>query len=95
LPRSVTPRMGELIGPQFIVNFRKGAGTALAAVIACLDAELKMSLGDDVIRKRLLSHGATIRHGTPAEAGALMKSEMEKGAKVVRATGNRVYGRLL
>src|SRR3954470_24057275 len=31
LSRSITPRMGELIGQQFIVDFRGGAGTTLAA----------------------------------------------------------------
>ncbi len=31
LARSITPRMGELIGQQFIVDFRGGAGTTLAA----------------------------------------------------------------
>src|SRR5689334_1281849 len=33
LSRSITPRMGELIGQQFIVDFRGGAGTTLAAGI--------------------------------------------------------------
>src|SRR3954468_17942285 len=31
LSRAITPRMGELIGQQFIVDFRGGAGTTLAA----------------------------------------------------------------
>ena len=31
LSRSITPRMGELLGQQFIVDFRGGAGTTLAA----------------------------------------------------------------
>src|SRR6185295_9151519 len=33
LSRSITPRMGELIGQQFIVDFRGGAGTTLAAAM--------------------------------------------------------------
>src|SRR5678816_2960654 len=31
MSRTITPRMGELIGQQFIVDFRGGAGTTLAA----------------------------------------------------------------
>src|SRR6185436_7680107 len=31
MSRTITPRMGELLGQQFIVDFRGGAGTTLAA----------------------------------------------------------------
>jgi tripartite-type tricarboxylate transporter receptor subunit TctC len=34
MSRTVTPRMGELLGQQFIVDFRGGAGTTLAAGLA-------------------------------------------------------------
>ena len=60
------------------------------AVIARLNDELKKALDDNAVRTRLLSHGATIKFGTPAEATALLMSEIEKWAKVVKATGARV-----
>lgn len=60
------------------------------AVIARLNDELKKALGDNAVRTRLLTHGATIKSGTPAEAMALLMSEIEKWAKVVKATGARV-----
>src|SRR5262245_61336591 len=31
MSRTITPRMGEMIGQQFIIDFRGGAGTTLAA----------------------------------------------------------------
>jgi len=61
-----------------------------AAIIARLNAELNKSLEDDGVKKRLLSHGTTLKFGTPAEADALMNSERDKWAKVVKATGARV-----
>lgn len=60
------------------------------AVISRLNEELKKALDDNAVRTRLLSHGATIQFGTPAEATALLMSEIEKWAKVVKATGARV-----
>src|SRR5215212_1710770 len=38
LSRSITPKMGELIGQQFIVDFRGGAGTTLAAGVVAASA---------------------------------------------------------
>ena len=61
-----------------------------AAAVARLNAELNHSLEDKKVRTRLLSHGTTLKYGTPAQAGELMNSEIEKWAKVVRATGTRV-----
>lgn len=61
-----------------------------AAVIARLNTELNRTLEDNNVRARLLSHGATIKFGTPAEAQNLLTSETEKWAKVVKATGARV-----
>jgi len=61
-----------------------------AAVIARLNAELNKALDDATVKKRLLSHGATITFGTPAQADELMNSERDKWAKVVKATGARV-----
>ena len=60
------------------------------AIITRLNAELNKALEDDVVKKRLLSHGATLKYGTPAQADDLMNSERDKWAKVVKASGARV-----
>ena len=61
-----------------------------AAVITRLNSELNKALEDSAVRSRLLTHGATIKSGTPEQAMELMMSEIEKWAKVVKATGARV-----
>ncbi|HEV7820746.1 MAG TPA: tripartite tricarboxylate transporter substrate binding protein [Burkholderiales bacterium] len=60
------------------------------AIIARLNAELNKAMDDNAVKARLLTHGATIKSGTPAQAAELMTSEIEKWAKVVKATGARV-----
>lgn len=60
------------------------------AVIARLNAEMNRALEDAAVRRRLLTHGATINYGTPAQSAELLASEIEKWAKVVKATGARV-----
>jgi tripartite-type tricarboxylate transporter receptor subunit TctC len=60
------------------------------AIIARLNAELNKAMEDNAVKARLLTHGATIKSGTPAQAAELMTSEIEKWAKVVKATGARV-----
>ncbi len=59
-------------------------------IITRLNDELKRALDDNAVRTRLLTHGATLKFGTSAEANALLMSEIEKWAKVVKATGARV-----
>ncbi len=61
-----------------------------AAITTRLNTELNKSLEDNTVRTRLLSHGATLKYGAPALAAELMNSELEKWAKVVKATGARV-----
>src|SRR5215813_3568851 len=60
------------------------------AVVARLNGELNKTLEDGAVRKRMLSHGATIRSSTPQEEMELVLSEIDKWAKVVKATGARV-----
>ncbi len=60
------------------------------AVITRLNDELKKALDDQAVRTRLLTHGATLKPGTPADANALLMAEIDKWAKVVKATGARV-----
>ena len=61
-----------------------------AAVITRLNSELNKALEDGAVRGRLLTHGATLKSGTPAQANDLMMSEIDKWAAVVKATGARV-----
>ena len=61
-----------------------------AAIVARLNSELNKSLEDNAVRNRLLTHGAAIKSSTPAQATELIMSEIEKWAKVVKATGARV-----
>ena len=61
-----------------------------AAIVARLNSELNKSLEDNAVRSRLLTHGAAIKSSTPAQATELIMSEIEKWAKVVKATGARV-----
>jgi tripartite-type tricarboxylate transporter receptor subunit TctC len=60
------------------------------AVVARLNSEMNRTLEDPAVRNRLLSHGATIHYGTPAQSAELLASELEKWAKVVKATSARV-----
>ena len=61
-----------------------------AAIVTRLNTELNRTLEDSAVRSRMLTHGATIRTGTPEQEMDLILSEIEKWAKVVRATGARV-----
>jgi tripartite-type tricarboxylate transporter receptor subunit TctC len=61
-----------------------------AAIVTRLNAELNRALEDDGVKKRLLSHGTTIKYGAPVLADELMNAERDKWAKVVKATGARV-----
>ena len=61
-----------------------------AAVVARLNGELNRTLEDATVRSRMLTHGATIRTGTPEQQTELIVSEIEKWAKAVKATGARV-----
>ena len=61
-----------------------------AAIAARLNTELNKTLEDGAVRARMLTHGATIRSSTPEQEMGLLMSEIEKWAKVVKATGARV-----
>ena len=61
-----------------------------AAIVARLNGELNRTLEDGGVRSRMLTYGATIRTGTPEQQTELILSEIEKWAKVVKATGARV-----
>ena len=61
-----------------------------AATVTRLNTALNRTLEDGAVRSRLLTHGATITSGTPAQATERLMSEIDKWAKVVKATGARV-----
>ena len=61
-----------------------------AAIVARLNGELNRTLEDSAVRNRMLTHGATIRSSTPEQEMELILSEIEKWARVVKATGARV-----
>jgi tripartite-type tricarboxylate transporter receptor subunit TctC len=61
-----------------------------APIIARLNSELVKSLDDSVVRGRLQTFGATVKSSVPAQATELIMSEIDKWAKVVKATGARV-----
>ena len=62
------------------------AGTP-APVIARLNAEAVKALQSDEMREKLALDGAQPVGSSPAEFGALIKSELEKWARVARAAG--------
>ncbi|TCT07660.1 Bug family tripartite tricarboxylate transporter substrate binding protein [Aquabacter spiritensis] len=65
------------------------AGTP-KAVVDTLNAEVLKTLQDPAVKQRYAEVGAEMRPMTPDEFGAFVKSEKEKWAKVVKASGARV-----
>jgi tripartite-type tricarboxylate transporter receptor subunit TctC len=61
-----------------------------ATIITRLNTELNKTLEDNTVRTRFLSQGASINYGTPAQAHDKLMSELNKWAKVVKASGVRV-----
>ncbi len=61
-----------------------------APIVARLNGELNKALEDGAVRSRMLTHGATIKAGTPEQELELIVSEIDKWSKVVKATGARV-----
>jgi tripartite-type tricarboxylate transporter receptor subunit TctC len=61
-----------------------------AEVINILNREINAGLKDPKVVARLAELGGTPMIGTPADFGAVMKSETEKWAKVVKLSGAKV-----
>jgi tripartite-type tricarboxylate transporter receptor subunit TctC len=58
-----------------------------AEIIDTLNREINAGLADPKIRTRLLSLGATVLSGSPADFGKLVSDETEKWAKVIKFAG--------
>ena len=58
--------------------------------VAVLSKATLAALGDDGVKKRLFNAGVEIRTSTPQEFSSYITSEIEKWAKVVKASGARV-----
>jgi tripartite-type tricarboxylate transporter receptor subunit TctC len=59
-------------------------------IITKLNAEVNRMLGQPDVRERFRALGVTPRGGTPEELGALLKSEIARYAKLIKATGTHI-----
>jgi tripartite-type tricarboxylate transporter receptor subunit TctC len=59
-------------------------------VVAKLNTEIRKAMDSAEIKAKLQSQGFNVAAGTPEQFGALLKSEMERWAKVVKASGAKV-----
>jgi len=87
------PTMAEAGFPGFEVTSWQGflapAGTPVA-VVNRLNADIVKVLGLPDVRERLTAQGIEIRTSTPAEFAAIIRTDAEVWAKVVKATGTRI-----
>jgi len=61
-----------------------------AAILERLAAETAKALGSAELRDKLTAQGFELRPSTPAELGALLKADVEKYARVIRAGNIKV-----
>ena len=83
------PPMAEFL-PEFEANGWQGIGVPKntpAEIIDKLNKEINTALADPTMREKIAKIGATIFATTPAEFGALIASDTEKWAKVVKFAG--------
>ena len=65
------------------------AGTQ-AAIIERLNIEFGKAIASPDVRERLTAQGFEIRTSSPAELGALLKSDLDKYARVIREANIRL-----
>ena len=59
-------------------------------IIAKLHAEIVKALGDKDLQEKMKAQGAEVAHSTPEQFAALIKEELPKWAKLVKASGAQV-----
>ena len=59
-------------------------------IVARLSAEIVKTLGDPKVRERYAQNGLEPVGGTPEQFAALIRSEIPKYAKIVKASGAKV-----
>jgi tripartite-type tricarboxylate transporter receptor subunit TctC len=57
------------------------------AVVEALNKAVRAAMAQPALRERLLASGATPAVGTPQELAALLKSDTEKWARLIKAKG--------
>ena len=86
------PAISETVPGYEVVNWfgiLAPAGTA-PAIVTRLNKELNAALGSRELRERLASQGADTVGGTPEEFARIIRSDLAKWAKVVKASGAKV-----
>ena len=59
-------------------------------IIAKLHAEIVKALGDKDLQEKMKAQGADLTHSTPEQFAALIKEELPKWAKLVKASGAQI-----
>ena len=77
--RLLSPKMGEILGQQLVIDYRPGAGGNIGAEI------VSKSAPDGYMT--LIERGAEPVGNTPAEHAAFIKSEIEKWRRVASSAG--------
>jgi tripartite-type tricarboxylate transporter receptor subunit TctC len=88
-----TPTVGEFV-PGYEASSWNGVGVpknTRGEIVAKLNAEINAALADPSIKTRLADLGGAPMPMKPAEFGALVATETEKWAKVVKFSGAKPY----
>ena len=60
-----------------------------ATVVSSVNAELQKALGSPDLRKRLEDQGLTVKTSSPEQLGQLIRTDIDKWGRVVKASGAR------
>jgi tripartite-type tricarboxylate transporter receptor subunit TctC len=91
LPELPTVAESGVPGYEFILWYGLIAPAGVPAdIVSRLNAEIGKVLRDPDIRNRLASQGVDASPSTPQEFGELIRSELERYARVVKQTGAKV-----
>ena len=99
LSRIVSPKLGEALGQQVVIDNRGGAagniGAEMAAksppdIVKRYNAEFNKAITAPDMRKRMIENGYEPVGGEPEKLSELIRVETAKWAKVVKAAGMKV-----